>query len=562
MINAGTLEFYTGNPDWDAAFKWVQKQALSLIFSPEPGLPYASIVQSRQPDQGYSPRGDGSDYSHLWNGQSPFDIFLISDILLSIAPETVKGLVRNYVAIQTENGFIDLKPGIAQQRSRKLATPLLATLAWRIYQTTNDLGFIEEVYPAFVKFIRYWFSAENDRDQDGVPEWDHPIQSGYEDHPLFSTWHNWSQGLEIHSAESPSLMAFLLQELDALAKMSGALNLNGSSGEFDAMALRLNEALMECWDEEQGIFTERDRDAHTSAEPVWLGERRGPGLIEIQREFVEPVRLVIKIVTSDSGTRHPRLVIHGTSSSGNKRVEEITEEQFKWLLGRGSLTGERIYQSIERLDIDDIDPDDVITVHSAGFQSMTIPQLLPLWTGQLTLPVADKLVRESITNPDLFWKPYGMPACVKEQMIPENELCTTCDPLWNAFIIEGLLTSGYQQTAAELFTRLMNATVLSLKAEGGFHHYYDPITGQGMGELNSLNGLLPTGLFLRLLGIQIHSATSVEVRGENPFPWPVTVQYRGLTILRGKEKTTIIFPDGQTVETNELDPQLINLEML
>ena len=82
-----------------------------------------------------------------------------------------------------------------------------------------------------------------------------------------------------------------------------------------------------------------------------------------------------------------------------------------------------------------------------------------------------------------------------------------------------------------------------------------------MGEPNSLNGLPPLGLFLRILGVQIVSSTRVEIFGENPFPWPVTIKYRGLTILRGKVKTTIIFPDGQTVESNELTPQVISLEM-
>lgn len=561
MFNSGALEFYTGNPDWDAAMKWSQKQALSLIVSPEPGLPHPSIVLSRQPDQGYSPRGDGSDYSHLWNGQSPLDVFLISDILHHSEPELVKGLVRNYLAVQSEDGFIDFKPGIARQRSRVLATPLLATLTWQIYQTGRDRKFLEDAYPSLVEFIENWFSPEHDRDQDGIPEWDHPIQSGYEDHPLFASWHDWSQGINIECAESPSLCAFLLHELDALSHMAAELNLDRSPDEFEAHSHRLNKALEECWSEEQGIFFERDRDTHTSLPPVWLGERTGPGTIQLQGEYAHPIRLVIKIITGESGTRHPHLVIHGTSISGNNRIEEISEEQFKWLPGRGSLTGERIYQAIDRLDIENIAPEDQVIVHSAGFQSLTISQLLPLWSGQLPVRTAEQLVGETISNPLRFWQPFGIPACVEERLIPEeDEVCLSCDPLWNGFIIAGLQKSGYTQEAAELFTRIMNATVSALKIDGGFRRYFHPVTGQGMGELNHLSGLPPVGLFLRLLGIQIHTPTRVEIAGENPFPWPVTVQYRGLTILRAKEKTTIIFADGQTVEVSGPDPQVVSLE--
>jgi hypothetical protein len=532
------------------------------MVGPTEKLPHPSLVLARQPDQGFSIRGDGSDYNHLWNGQSPIDVFIISDILQLSEPELVKGLVRNYLAVQTEDGYIDFKPGIARQRSRILATPLLATLTWQIYQTGRDRRFLEDVFPPLVKFIRYWFSSEHDRDQDGIPEWDHPVQSGYEDHPLFAGWQIWSQGIEIHCAESPSLSAFLLGELEALSHISAELNLNGSASEFEDHTHRLNKALEECWSEEQSIFYERDRDAHSSLPPVWLGERTGPGTIQLQGESAHAVRLVIKIITGEPGARHPRLVIHGTSISGNKRVEEISEDQFKWLPGRGSLTGERIYQAIERLEIENIAPEDQVTVHSAGFQSMTVSQLLPLWSGQLPAAMVEQLVSETITNPLGFWQPFGIPACIEESLIPEpDEVCLSCDPMWNGFIIAGLQKSGYLQEAAELFTRYMNATVSTLKTEGGFRHYFHPVTGHGMGELNHLSGLPPVGLFLRLLGIHIHTTTQVEIAGENPFPWPVTVKYRGLTILRGKEKTTIIFADGQTVEVSGPDRQVVSLEV-
>ena len=561
LANAGTLELYTGSAEWDATFKWAQKQALGLIMSEGPGLPHPSIVLSRQPDQGYSPRGDGSDYSHHWNGQSPLEVLHMSDLILHSAPEIVKGLVRNFLAVQAEDGSIDLKPGLANQRSRIQATPVLASLTWRIYQSTADRKFLGEVYPGLVKFIHSWFTPEHDLDQDGVPEWDHPIQSGYEDHPLYANWHGWSQGIDISSAESPSLIAFLLRELEALQRIAAELNQNGSASEFENYATGLEQALQECWDEQQGIFIERDRDAHTSDAPQWLGDQTGPGSIFIQPDFSQKMRLVIKIKTSDASSRHPRVVIHGTSISGMRRVEEISEERFKWLLGIGILTGERIYQSIEQVDIQNIAPDDQVSLHTAGYQCNTLPQMLPLWTGQLTEATTEQLVSNSITNPERFWHRFGLPGCVDTPIFSGMEICTSCDPMWNTLIAEGLLVSGYPQAAAELFDRFMNATILSLKTNAEFRRYYHADTGQGMGEPNSLNGLPPLGLFLRILGVQIVSSTRVEIFGENPFPWPVTIKYRGLTILRGKEKTTIIFPDGQTVESNELTPQVISLEM-
>jgi hypothetical protein len=39
----------------------------------------------------------------------------------------------------------------------------------------------------------------------------------------------------------------------------------------------------------------------------------------------------------------------------------------------------------------------------------------------------------------------------------------------------------------------------------------------------------------------------VRLRGSNPFAWPVTVKYRGLSLTRGFKQTEITFPGGQSV---------------
>jgi hypothetical protein len=123
-----------------------------------------------------------------------------------------------------------------------------------------------------------------------------------------------------------------------------------------------------------------------------------------------------------------------------------------------------------------------------------------------------------------------------------------------------LIRYGYRDTAAQLFTRLMDAIVRNVKREKAFRRYYHAITGQGFGERNALLGLAPLGLFLETLGVRVVSAQRVGLSGFNPFPWPVTVKYRGLTILRLKDKSTVIFPDGQTVQVSDPSPRIISLE--
>jgi hypothetical protein len=39
----------------------------------------------------------------------------------------------------------------------------------------------------------------------------------------------------------------------------------------------------------------------------------------------------------------------------------------------------------------------------------------------------------------------------------------------------------------------------------------------------------------------------VRLEGENPFPWDVTIRYKGLKVIRGMSKTEVVFPNGKSV---------------
>jgi len=67
MINANHLQIITGNKEWNSLFALAQQTTFRLLIDSSEHLPHPSFVLSRQPDQGYSMRGDGSDYNYLWN---------------------------------------------------------------------------------------------------------------------------------------------------------------------------------------------------------------------------------------------------------------------------------------------------------------------------------------------------------------------------------------------------------------------------------------------------------------------------------------------------------------
>ncbi|MGZ9224693.1 MAG: hypothetical protein ACXW4M_03965, partial [Anaerolineales bacterium] len=80
-----------------------------------------------------------------------------------------------------------------------------------------------------------------------------------------------------------------------------------------------------------------------------------------------------------------------------------------------------------------------------------------------------------------------------------------------------------------------------------------------MGERNALSGLAPVGLFMQVLGVEILSSTRVKLEGANPFPWDVTIQYKGLKVIRGQEKTEVVFANGKSVVVTDIEPTVVSL---
>ena len=211
-----------------------------------------------------------------------------------------------------------------------------------------------------------------------------------------------------------------------------------------------------------------------------------------------------------------------------------------------------------------VHPGDLVVVYAAGYQGLDHSLYLPLWSGMLSDERAQKLVDISLLAPEQSWRPFGIPACTEPPVIVQDAIPESVGSMvhlpWNALICEGLLSFGRRVEAAELVNRLMSAITKSLKREGYFRRYYHAETGQGSSERDALEGLAPVGAFLETLGVQVISPYKVILEGDNPFPWPVTVKYKGLTVLRQAEKTSIVFPDGQTAVVDDPSRKVVALE--
>jgi uncharacterized protein YlzI (FlbEa/FlbD family) len=47
--------------------------------------------------------------------------------------------------------------------------------------------------------------------------------------------------------------------------------------------------------------------------------------------------------------------------------------------------------------------------------------------------------------------------------------------------------------------------------------------------------------------------------GKNLFPWPVTIKYKGLTIVRGMEQTTVTFVNGESAIVKDETPCIVEM---
>lgn len=123
--------------------------------------------------------------------------------------------------------------------------PLIAWAAWKLYQTSQDREFLDEIYEPLVRWNRWWFEA-NDLDFNGLCEYQHPFSSGLDDSPL------WDEGMPV---ESPDLNTYLCMQQAALANIAEVIGERESAIQWRQRADEIAQRMLnQMWDEEAGLF--------------------------------------------------------------------------------------------------------------------------------------------------------------------------------------------------------------------------------------------------------------------------------------------------------------------
>jgi hypothetical protein len=524
----------TGDPELDAVIAFGYQQLVQAFLKPTPALTDASFVRTRQPETGYSPRGTGKDYPEGWSGQDAATAYLATLAIAPVDKTLAQGLVRNFLTARSPTGTPDFAPGLAGQRRELLPTPLLARMAWSVFQYTDDLKFLRAVYPELQAYFASWLAADHDRDGDGAPEWQHADQVGYLS-PLLA-----GQPLNANTVESPGLIAYLLSEAISLREMAYFLRDADGEAAMKAQIERLQATLETFWHADLERYAHRDRDTHTLTQHLdLLVDGVGDELHLLAFKLDPPSRLIVEI---EGGLQHtPKLTlkVRGSKPDGSTAEEIATEALFSWRTGRGFYTTQTAFAQVDSLQCEGLVRVYRVSAYTPDLTGEDVDTLLPLWSVGLPADRAATLVR-TLTDPQRFWRPFGVPTTY-------HGAEARVFPYLITLLGEGLFESGYAAEAAELVKRLLNAQRATLNTSHTFAAYYDADQARGFLLNGDLAGLPPLHLLLRVLGVRIVSRTKVWAGGAFAWGTPVKLTQHGVTVQRSAEITTILFPSGHTI---------------
>lgn len=557
LVNASqTLKITTGNPTWNAAFTQAQRVAFQLFFPPGNTFPAPSFVQVRNPDSGHSLRGDGTDYNPRWSGQTALDAWYLNNLILPGAPVLAAGVIDNFLAVQEENGEIDWKPGLGGQRVHMLAQPLLATMALQVHACRPDMDWLARIFPGLLRFFESWFNPEHDKDGDGYPEWEHRAQIGLDDHPLFDRWLPANQGVHPSDVETPVLAAMLCREAQSLSAIAAFIGQTDAIAGLQKRAKNLVDQVESTWDALENTYSYRDMVTGLRPHGVNLLTFHGSGKHDLHQIVEIPQKLLLYLYGDSNDTRHAHFIVYG-HLNGEPVREEITPGQVQWMAHTGHAITQSCFNSVEEIEICGLPDNDHGWVRTADLTRKDISLLLPLWAHIPSQERALHLVQETILPQ--FCQAFGLPVCPSSHLLPDQQHLNRVFLPWNQFVIEGLLVYGYQQTAADLFIRLMNGICQNRELDGHFHESFLAANGKSTGDADTLTSLPPLWLFLQIIGLRKLSPNEIVLQGLNPFPWPVTVQYRGIHLSFFADRTEVKSANGRTTTLTTAGPHRIIL---
>ncbi|MBN2470266.1 MAG: hypothetical protein JXN59_06020, partial [Anaerolineae bacterium] len=251
--------------------------------------------------------------------------------------------------------------------------------------------------------------------------------------------------------------------------------------------------------------------------------------------------------------------LEGLDAEGQSVVETLETDAFAWYRRSGTATSRRVYARLDRVSAEGLSRVYSVAVRSVDWTVQDITCLLPLVAG-IEDPAQTGSLIAALADPDRYGRQTGIPLAPANAPFydPTNQNgCGGVWPVWNTLLAEGLIAAGRADAAADLFTRLLAAQDVILRAEHDFYEFYHPDQPVGLGERGYVAGVVPLHVFWRLAGFTILSPDAISISGVFALPWPVRVRQHGVTVERTTKGLEITFPSGTVKRLRSDRPRLI-----
>lgn len=542
--NSAIPQVQTGNDDWDLVLASAYNRAVQAILRPTGNFPRETFVAARIPEYGYSKRGDGTDYPRTWEGQLPELTYLLAPVLANIDPKLAEGILRNYIALQKDNGFIEMIPNAAGSHLGLLCTPILARTAWAIYEQTGNQSFLKDNFSGLVKFFEYWL--KQDADGDGFPEWQDERQTRYLTFPSFALGWTWAQNAHISTVESPDLLAYLLSEATALLAMAEVLGDKAAAKALKTQAAALKKALGELWNNDHYSYRDRDTNITTSGMDLL---QDGAGDIEhvLEQSLAVPNRVIVTII---GGVNHiPQITLHirGLDKDGREVVESAQASKLYWHNRQGVYTSQTVFSKVTSIRCEGLIRVYRIWAKTMDTTGLDLNAIMPLIAD---VPQKQAAALAKLALSKTFMQTNGISmTSIENRYDPANaEGAGGAWFYWQSLIGEGLIAAAHGDAVADKFKDSLDMLAKLYRENHQSSQFYHSETGRPLGETGHLAGIAPLLLFQKLIGIRVVSPNRVLISKDFSWGKSITIKQHGVSVQRTSKKIKVKFAGQKAIE--------------
>ncbi len=515
-----SLDFQFDDPSLNRCLTDSQNRVFQLLMPPFQKLAHPSFVNSRLPDHGF-------DFDKYGNTPSEREIQRITELwelsrfLLPHQAQLLEEILQNLIDHQAMDGTIHAQVGYHGNITNLAAAPLVSSISLEIAELTNDHNWITRSYPALVRSVRIWFSKDHDIDQDGFPEWQHPIQTGQLESARMNSQKKTRLDALVKTAEWPSLAALLINECRALLKIANMVDDNSETEWLQETLDHLTNLINECWDEKTAGYRFREKTSHHHHAGKTLHTFKQDGDAQINYLTPIPTRIFMVIRPRDGMPCQIKCQIKGFVDR-HEKVITLSAKAFDWDGEQGFTLTKEFFSEVRQITISGIKKGDICSVEIPDLSTIESELIIPLWAGIADQEKALRLIKnasERISN-----QAKGLPLFLKI--------------MW----IEGLIQYGDQERAALFFKQWFLPTPAS----------------ENLSTAN-ISGLIPINTMLRLLNIIKLTDEEIIIQGFNHHLPKVNVQYKKFLFEFQDKQTRIQHLNGESVLITEEDTHRIIL---